>query len=638
MQCLPGRTSLAFCLALVVAATLTAQSPIFATFGPGCAGSMPVSHLHLVTPPVQGGTLRFDVDNLPANAALVLTGLSRTSSVLGPLPLDGTPYGAPGCFLRVRPDTTVLYLGAANQVTFDLAIPAGTGLVGLRLFHQALVPDASANAAGAVVSDAAEATVGLPGFPLNMVPIAPGTFQMGSTQGTPEELPVHTVDITQPFWMGKHEVTQAEYQALMANNPSTFQGANLPVETVSWNDAIRYCEALTAQEAAAGRLPPGYQYRLPTEAEWEYCCRAGTTTEWNVGASPNCSHANVGPCVGQTIAVGSYAANAWGLHDMHGNVAEWCLDHSDGSANYPVAPVSDPFVTSGPGRIYRGGCWDGTGFSCRSAYRYGHDPANGSSCLGLRVVLAPFRVPGVENLVPIAPGSFLMGSNAATGAPYYPQAWERPVHQVTIARPFWMGKYEVTQAEYLALVGGTNHSFHQGPYGPYLNSDDRPVERVTWTQAMAYCAALTAQEVAAGRLPLGYQYRLPTEAEWEYCCRAGTTTEYNTGTSLSTTQANFGGLFAGLTWHVGFYQPNAWGLYDMHGNVGEWCLDHWDGSANYPAGPVSDPVVTSGSGRVSRGGDFFGGVTTCRSARRYSFPAPSSWNYETGFRIVLAPV
>ena len=245
------------------------------------------------------------------------------------------------------------------------------------------------------------------------------------------------------------------------------------------------------------------------------------------------------------------------------------------------------------------------------------------------------------NMMPIAAGSFSMGSNEATGAPYYSAAVERPVHQVTISRPFWMGKYEVTQAEYLAVMN-TNPSWFQ--VGSYPNSVNGPVETVSWNDAMAYCAALTAREAAAGRLPAGYQYRLPTEAEWEYCCRAGTTTEFHYGISLDCSQARFGYSYhtnsscnANSTVVVGGYVPNAWGLFDMHGNVLEWCLDSWDGSRNYPASQVVDPYVNSGPDRVIRGGRWRSISGYCRSAFRGGV-YPSYGGDDLGFRVVLAPV
>ncbi len=234
-----------------------------------------------------------------------------------------------------------------------------------------------------------------------MVSIPADTFLMGSdvAGGTPyfgnsTTRPAHDVTISQSFWMGQHEVTQAEYQALMGTNPSNNIGAVLPVETVSWNDAVACCTALTAQEVALGNVPTGYEYRLPTEAEWEYACRAGTTTEFNVGAVLLCSnacfdfsyHGNSSCGTSSTTDVGSYSANAFGLYDMHGNVWEWCLDSY---ATYGAAAVTDPFVTGGSFRIVRGGSWNYDSNYCRSAYRNSFSPSASFSHFGFRVALAP---------------------------------------------------------------------------------------------------------------------------------------------------------------------------------------------------------------------------------------------------------
>ncbi|MBL8735164.1 MAG: formylglycine-generating enzyme family protein [Planctomycetes bacterium] len=241
----------------------------------------------------------------------------------------------------------------------------------------------------------------------NMVAIASGTFSMGSAlpvgsapyfnQTTSK--PVHSVTISMPFWAGKYEVTQAEYQALMGSNPSHFAGVDLPVELVSWNQAVAYCDALSVQEAAAGRLPTGYEYRLPTEAEWEYCVRAGTSTEFHYGSGLACDQANIwydsqagSVCSSPgTATVGSYVANAWGLHDMHGNVSEWCLDSWDNSANYPAGSVADPYEASGPYRIVRGGGWSFHSYLSRSAFRLGGVPDFAHRSIGFRVVCAPVR-------------------------------------------------------------------------------------------------------------------------------------------------------------------------------------------------------------------------------------------------------
>ncbi len=254
---------------------------------------------------------------------------------------------------------------------------------------------------------------------------------------------------------------------------------------------------------------------------------------------------------------------------------------------------------------------------------------------------APSPVPCVTpipGMVAIPAGSFQMGSNAAAGSPYFGDLNSQPVHQVTLSSCFWMSQTEVTQAEYMALMG-TNPSAFQDM--------SRPVETVSWFDAQAYCAALNAQQAALGGLPDGYHYRLPTEAEWEYACRAGATTEFNVGSDLNCPQAamNFShhsGSLCGLnsTRPVGSYPPNAWGLYDMHGNVLEWCLSSM---SVYSAAPVTDPFVTSNSNRVQRGGSWFDSSHACRSAWRRS-SAPTSKGFTTfvfvgyGFRVVLAPI
>jgi len=210
--------------------------------------------------------------------------------------------------------------------------------------------------------------------------------------------PVHDVTISYCYWMGQHEVTQAEYAALMGTNPSYFPGASNPVERVSWFNAQAYCAALTTQQSALGNVPPGYQYRLPTEAEWEYACRGGTTTEFGVGNALFCNrakfwysfHSNSSCFSSGTVPAGSYAPNVWGLHDMEGNVWEWCLDSY---AAYGGAPVTDPFVTGGPGRVTRGGGWINYSSDCRSAIRFSYGPGNTDDYIGFRVVLAPVLVP-----------------------------------------------------------------------------------------------------------------------------------------------------------------------------------------------------------------------------------------------------
>ena len=239
---------------------------------------------------------------------------------------------------------------------------------------------------------------------LAMVKIEPGTFLMGSPGSeagrSNDEGPQTRVTISKGFWMGKYEVTQGQYETVMGNNPTTFEGgANLPVESVSWLDASNFCAKLTERERQAGRLPTGYVYRLPTEAEWEYACRAGTTTATAYGDSLSPSQANfdgknpyggaaTGASLGRTTKVGSYAPNAWGLYDMHGNVWEWCLDWYSGSL--PGGSVTDPKgATTGSDRVFRGGGWNGIGARCRSAFRINLWPGSRLSGIGFRTVLVP---------------------------------------------------------------------------------------------------------------------------------------------------------------------------------------------------------------------------------------------------------
>jgi formylglycine-generating enzyme required for sulfatase activity len=196
------------------------------------------------------------------------------------------------------------------------------------------------------------------------------------------------VTLTKGYWLGIHQVTQAQWQAVMGNNPSRFRGDTLPVETVSWDDCQGFVKMLG--------LKTGKRFRLPTEAEWEYAGRAGTTSPFHFGEAISPDQANYGgnPIYAKrtkggyrekTTPVGSFPPNAWGLHDMHGNVLEWCSDRSEG---YPKEDQRDPVGTnSGTCRVLRGGSWYGFPRCCRSAchFRYGPDERHDS--FGCRVLL-----------------------------------------------------------------------------------------------------------------------------------------------------------------------------------------------------------------------------------------------------------
>ena len=224
-----------------------------------------------------------------------------------------------------------------------------------------------------------------------------GTFMMGSPESEEarfEDETQHEVTISKDYYLGVHEVTQAQYEKVMGTKPSYFQGdeikgssTNNPVESVSWLDAVEFCKKLSdlPEEKAAGRV-----YRLPTEAEWEYACRAGSKSAYSFGESSKSLGDYAwfdGNSNNQTHPVGEKKANAWGLYDMHGNVWEWC---SDWYGEYPNGAVSDPVgPREGSDRVNRGGGWFIRAADCRSALRGRDYPSNRNDGHGFRVALSP---------------------------------------------------------------------------------------------------------------------------------------------------------------------------------------------------------------------------------------------------------
>jgi formylglycine-generating enzyme required for sulfatase activity len=217
------------------------------------------------------------------------------------------------------------------------------------------------------------------GVRLQMVSIPAGTFLMGAPElekgSSDYQRPQHRVSVAS-FYMGKYPVTQAQYEAVMGSRPSYFQGGDRPVETVSWHDAVEFCQKLSQLTAR--------HYRLPSEAEWEYACRAGTTTAFCFGET-------IDPCVvnyrsEETTVVGIFPANSYGLYDMHGNILEWCADNYHG--NYTGAPTDGSVWSSDGDRTYvlRGGCWYSKMSYCRSAARIYYQPNYRCSYFGFRIV------------------------------------------------------------------------------------------------------------------------------------------------------------------------------------------------------------------------------------------------------------
>ncbi|MCP4697235.1 MAG: formylglycine-generating enzyme family protein [Gammaproteobacteria bacterium] len=462
-----------------------------------------------------------------------------------------------------------------------------------------------------------------------------GVFSMGDEAFGP----VHQVTLNR-FSIGRYPVTFEKYdlfcEATEREKPDDHRGrGKMPVIYVSWNDAAAYCEWLSEQT--------GQKYRLLTEAEWEYACRAGSDAAYCFGDDKNrlAEYAWHGEDFqkGGAHPAGEKEPNAFGLHDMHGNVWEWMQDWYE---EYPEDAQTDPKgPDTGSDRVIRGGSWGATARSCHSAMRNWYDPDVRNNYLGFRLARAypqpscPFTPP---EMLRIPPGRFRMGDIQRTGF-----GNERPVHEVTLGG-FEIGKYPVTVREFKVFIEERdyrteaetgNGAWVSGGWGkdanwrnPYLAQDDsHPVVCISWNDAAAYCDWLCKRT--------GENYRLPTEAEWEYACRAGSETAYCFGDD----EKEIGDYAwhlensAGNTHPVGEKKPNAWGLYDVHGNVLEWVYD-WYGP--YPEEAQTDPKgPETGPARVIRGGSWFNSPRGVRSADR-SGDDPGDRLDDVGFRPVRA--
>ena len=613
---------------------------------------------------------------------------------------------------------------------------------------------------------------------MKLVLIPPGEFDMGSSQEEIDQLrrqvaegvhpsymerilteaPRHHVRITKPFYLGSYELRVGQFRKFVDatgyktdgekdgkggwgpdpatgtwgkrpdctwQNPGFSQSDEHPVVNVSWNDAVALCRWLAEKE----RKP----YRLPREAEWEYACRAGTTTRFFFGdeAGELGQYAWYDKNSGRTAhPVGQKRPNPWGLFDIHGNACEWCEDWR-GSKYYATSPAEDPTgPDSGWARVIRDGSYNGTRDYPRPAHRYAEKPDGRNVLIGLRVAcelpasqagamsltpgpakaehsavrdpsgedaeppsqgplraaVAPFGeaqakrhqqrwakhlgVP-VETtnsigmkLVLIPPGEFEMGSSQEEIDRLLAEAKERnlpewylnrvrtegPQHRVRITKTFYVGCHEVTVGQFRQFVkatqfqteaekdgeGGYDYDaagkWTQKPEHTWRNprlapTDQHPVSTLTWNDAKAFCEWLSEKDKRT--------YRLPTEAEWEYACRAGTATRRFFGDDEAALEryAWFRDN-SGKTLHaVGEKKPNPWGIHDLFGNVAEWCHDK-HGRSYYDDSPTDDPSGPSaGSQRSLRGYAWDNPAPFCRSGLRDGcYPSDTSSRF--GFRVV----
>ncbi len=511
---------------------------------------------------------------------------------------------------------------------------------------------------------------------LKWVLIPAGAFTMGCTPGDAacqaDESPAHPATLTRSFQMAATETTNAQYRECVkagACSPPLDRTAfddsskgNHPVVNLSWGDAVKFCQWVGG--------------RLPTEAEWEYAARGGyegyqyprgkvlSARDANYGG-----RAQAGDVWTDSSPVGSFSANGFGLFDMAGNVWEWCADRFD-EHYYGISPTQNPAgPASGARRVARGGSWALRSEFLRVSYRAGKDPTSGTSDVGFRCVreadtkgaadvplsseaVVPSRSPTNTSAKPdvnataalarrsideesgvkwvhIRAGSFTMG---CTPGDSECTAGEKPAHRVTLTKSFRAAATETTNAQYRACVeAGACATPTKGMALGDPLKQSHPVENVSWDDSATFC------RWAGGRLP--------TEAEWEYAARGGRRSHrYPLGNALTHDDANFGrdGCCGGATegrdqWMetapVGSFPSNGFGMYDMAGNVWEWCADLYD-SGYYGVSPPENPAGPAhGMGHAMRGGSwYYGSTNQTVSYRLWNNPANPIVGY--GFRCV----
>ena len=483
-------------------------------------------------------------------------------------------------------------------------------------------PDAGGTNGGGMPRAGEQWTV--PDLGMEFTPIPAGTFGMGSAKtdrfhyysgpaAVSDEKPVHAVTISRPFWAGKYEVTQSEYEALTRTNPSASKAARQPVEQVSWYDAVAFCRRITEREHSTGRLPSGYEYRLPTEAEWEYCCRAGSRGDYCFGDNEGRGIIDQYALFSwnsrrRTCEVGRLKPNAWGLHDVHGNVWEWCWDWYD-PYYYRKSPSIDPVgPVAGSACVARGGSAFNPFRISRAANRNRFGPAVAFGGLGFRVVLAPS--------IPEQPVSATKTVLATPDTTRVPPAQGRDWTVPDLGMEFvwidtmncWVGKYEVTNGEYRRFK--PDHDSHSvrskkkrflGAKEYSLNGARQPAVYMIFEDACEYAQWLTDREQRAGRLPEGYLYRLPRKDEWTNFSECGDGREFPWGDEWPPKYGNYADVTAvrelgcaglevyddgfAVTCPVEKSGRNDWGLYGVGGNVCEaqarwiWGFDGRRGSS-----------------------------------------------------------
>jgi formylglycine-generating enzyme required for sulfatase activity len=518
------------------------------------------------------------------------------------------------------------------------------------------------------------------GIPVRWCP--PGEFVMGSGQeekgvakkrgvDAGDEV-VHRVSLSDGFYLAETECTQAVWTAVMGGNPSFDKGPRLPVERVSWAEAVTFCQKLTQQQRLEKRLSSDWKWTLPTEAQWEYAARAGSKQAFYGDIKKIAAVRVPGALMvlKGSVDVAGRIPNAWGIHDTIGNVWEWCADWYGKYDVKQGKTLTDPMGgASGAARVYRGGSWDNVPEVCRVAARGKSPPGNKYYFLGFRPALVrlepvleakALRVekPRVESKA--GGGDMRSGAKVGSGQGN-PPANAGAAEMVLVkggvlpkgsglagqvVQEFQMGKYEVTWGLWKSVrdwATANGYSLVEGGTHPKGGVDSLPVVNVSWFSAIKWCNARSEKE---GRKPVYWVsgaiyrtgdsvpsvdasangYRLPSEREWEWAARGGAWSKdfrYSGGNVIDDA-AWYALNSRGSAKVVGTRPANEAGIYDMSGNVWEWC---WD-----------EDTAHRGKGfRRERGGGWSDKEGFCAVAFR-GFRAPSSSRTNLGFRVALGPM
>ena len=465
---------------------------------------------------------------------------------------------------------------------------------------------------------------------INLMCVEGGTFRMGAmegdTQAKENEKPAHEVTLTYDYLIMQTEVTQGLWEAVMGEDiydlisksptptakPISTKG-DFPVGYVQLSQCLEFIDRLNSLT--------GLHFRMPSEAEWEYAARGGNKSKGYLYAGSNDITQVAQTSLG---TVAKLLPNELGIYDMSGNIAEMTLDYlPNHDTGYPSAnaQVNPRQISPTGNRAIRGLRWNTTEINCRISHRNAYTTTYSGNGMGFRLVLSEeqdFRTIHVNgsyfDMSFVKGGTFMMGSD--TG-----EADEQPVHEVTLS-DYYIGQTEVTQHLWKKVMGDENNP-------SATKENNLPVTNITWDEAQTFVERLSELT--------GMRFRLPAEAEWEYAARGGQKSKGYTyaGSNDIDEVGWYNGNSSNKTHAVGQKQPNELGIYDMTGNVWEYCSDwHMPYSAQAQTNPTG---AATGEKHVLRGGCYHYDSKNCTNTNRHSYYTPDKGGASTGLRIVLEP-